>query len=203
MTESPHNRDVARFQAAIERFDAENAQDPNRETVNGVAQPRESLYAMRLTAWVEKLCPDASEELLLAARAQHLCRWMIPRDSYPMDRVGYLKWRETLKQFHATKAGGILREVGYANESVERVQKLILKKLWPKDAEACALEDALCLVFLETQFANLAVKTPEDRMLGVIRKTWKKMTPQARDVALAMKMSVAQRALIETALASE
>src|SRR5712671_2691998 len=128
-----------RFQDAIVRFDAANAKDPR-----GIELP----YAQKLSAWVERLAPDASEALRLAARCQHLRRWEIPRASYPAGRVGYLKWRENLKRFHADEAGKILRAVGYDDATIECVQKLNLKKLWSKDPEACALEDALCLLFL-------------------------------------------------------
>src|SRR5438034_9214812 len=130
-----------KFEAALRRFDEENSRDPNVE--NG--RPRELLYAQRLEKWVLKLCPDASEALRLAARCQHLCRWEIPRNSYPMTRPGYLKWRADLKKFHAQKAGDILRETGYDDETVRRVQDLNLKKHFPVDAETRVLEDALCL----------------------------------------------------------
>src|SRR6267378_2549966 len=113
-----------RFEAAVRRFDEENSRDPNSETLDGVGHPRELIYAQWLTDWVLKLCPEASEELRLAARCQHLCRWMVPRDSYPMTRVGYLQWREGLKKFHAQKAGEILHEVGYSVEVVSRVKDL-------------------------------------------------------------------------------
>src|ERR1041384_1164760 len=134
-----------RFEQAIRRFDEENSRDPNRIEVNGIRQPRELIYAQWLTDWVLKLCPDASEELRLAARCQHLCRWMIPRDSYPMTRAGYLQWREALKKFHAQKAGDTLRPVGYPDEVILRVQQLNLKKGFPQDPETQTLEDALCL----------------------------------------------------------
>ena len=93
--------------SAIERFDKENSRDPNTELLEGIAHPREQVYARWLTEWVVRLCPEASEELLLAARCQHICRWMVPRSSYPMTRVGYLQWREGLKRFHAEKSGPI------------------------------------------------------------------------------------------------
>src|SRR5437667_2434099 len=147
-----------RFQDAIARFDSANAADPR-----GIELP----YAQRLSAWVERLAPDASESLRLAARGQHLRRWEIPRESYPAGRVGYLKWREALKHFHAEEAGKILREVGYDEATIERVQKLNLKKLWPKDREASALEDALCLLFLETQFDETIAKTGDEKMIGI------------------------------------
>src|SRR5439155_8492595 len=123
--------------------------DPNRETVDGAEHPRELIYAQWLTDWMLKLCPQASEELRLAARCQHLCRWQVPRDSYPMTRAGYLRWRGDLKKFHAQKAGEILRETGYPEEVITRVQALNLKKNFPQDPESLVLEDALCLVFLE------------------------------------------------------
>jgi len=129
------------YQAAIAHFDEHNATDPNVERVNGVAHPRELLQAQRLTDWVLKLCPQAAEPLRLAARCQHLGRWQIPRDSYPMDRAGYLQWRTALKKFHAQKAGEILRQVGYADDIIVRVQNLNLKKNFPQDPESRVLED--------------------------------------------------------------
>lgn len=180
-----------RFQDAISRFDAANAADPR-----GIELP----YAQRLSALVERLAPDASEALRLAARAQHICRWMIPRESYPAGRIGYLKWREDLKQFHAQKAGEILREGGYEEATIARVQDLIRKRNFPRDSEGRILEDALCLIFLETQLAETTDKTGEEKMIGILQKTWKKMTPQARDIALTLPMTDAQRALIERAL---
>jgi hypothetical protein len=175
---------AARFEAAQRRFDEENSRDPNRETVDGIAQPRELVYAEWLTAWVRKLYPDASEELRLAARCQHLCRWAIPRNSYPMTRAGYLKWREDLKKFHAHRAGEILREVGYPEKTVTRVQELNLKKNLAGDAEVQVLEDALCLVFLERQLADLARKTSEEKVITALRKSWDKMSPAGRAEAL-------------------
>ena len=183
--------DSGRFQDAISRIDAANAQDPR-----GIELP----YAQRLSEWIERLTPDASEELRLAARAQHICRWMSPRESYPAGRIGYLKWREDLKQFHAQKAGEILREVGYDEATTSRVQDLIRKRNFPRDAEGRVLEDALCLVFLETQLAETTDKTGEEKMIGILQKTWKKMTPQARDIALRLPMTDTQRGLVEKAL---
>lgn len=189
-------RDKARFEAALRRFDEENSRDPNIE--NG--QPRELLYAQRLTDWVLRLCPDASEELCLAARCQHICRWEIPRNSYPQTRVGYLKWRADLKKFHAQKAGEILKAVGYAEETIRRVQDLNLKKNFPADAECRVLEDSLCLVFLEFQFADLAAKSDDDKMINALRKSWQKMTETARAEAFKLEFRRREKALLQRAL---
>ena len=189
-----------RFEAALHRFDEENARDPNTETADGVVQPREWLYARRLSDWVGRLCPDASEPLRLAARCQHLCRWEIPRSSYPMTRAGYLQWRANLKKYHAQKAGDILRELGYPEAVVRCVQDLNLKKHFPDDPETRVLEDALCLVFLEYQLADLAVKTAEDKTINALRKSWQKMTPAGRAEALKLNYGPREKVLLERAL---
>jgi Domain of unknown function (DUF4202) len=200
MSDSFQTGNAERFKAALRRFDEENARDPNQETANGTAQPRELLYARRMSDWVLRLCPNASEALRLAARCQHICRWEIPRNSYPMTRAGYLQWRTTLKKFHAQKAGDILRELGYADDVIHRVQDLNLKKNFPKDPEARVLEDALCLVFLEHQFAGLAAKTAEDKTVNALQKSWQKMTPAARAEALKLNYDEREKALLEHAL---
>jgi hypothetical protein len=186
-----------KFQSAAARFDAENSRDPNSE--NG--RPRELLYAERLTQWVLKLAPDASEILLLAARCQHICRWESPRENYPMTRPGYLKWRADLKKFHAEKSGAILRAVGYDEETVRRVQDLNLKKNFPADAECRVLEDALCLMFLEFQLAALAAKSDDDKMVNALRKSWEKMTETARAEALKLNFGGREKNLIALAIA--
>ena len=161
---------------ALERFDAENSRDPNIEVAEDRAHPRELLYARRLSAWVVRLCPAPSEALLLAARAQHLCRWMIPRSRYEMTRPGYHRWRTELRQFHAGRATEILRDLRCPEELIRRVQALVLKQNFPADPESCVLEDALCLVFLEHQLGDLAARTPADRVINALRKSWLKMT---------------------------
>jgi hypothetical protein len=193
--------DPKRFEAAIRRFDAENSKDPNTESLAGVAQPRELVYSRWLTDWVLKLCPGASEPLRLAARCQHLCRWMVPRNSYPMTRPGYLQWREGLKKFHAEKSGQILREVGYSEDVIARVRDLNLKKDFPRDPEGRVLEDALCLVFLEHQFGELVKKTSEEKMVNALQKSWKKMTPTGHAAALSLSYTSAEKALLDKALA--
>ena len=196
VSETVKPRDARRFEAALCRFDAENSRDPNLE--NG--QPRELLYAQRLTHWVLQLCPDASEELRLAARCQHICRWETPRGSYPMTRPGYLQWRADLKKFHAQKAGEILLAAGYGENVIRRVQDLNLKNNFPNDPEGRVLEDALCLVFLQFQFAGLAAKTDEDKTVNALQKSWRKMTDTARAEALKLEFGPREKALLQRAL---
>jgi len=190
----------ARFAEAIHRFDAANAQDPNQEIADGVAHPKELLYAQRLTTWVRRLSPDAPEELLLAARCQHLCRWESPRSSYPMTRPGYLLWRANLKKFHAQKSGEILRATGYPEELIQKVQDLNLKKNFPADPLSRIMEDALCLVFLEFQFADLAAKTDDAKTINALQKSWHKMTEAGRTEALKLTYGPREQTLLAAAL---
>jgi hypothetical protein len=184
------------FEKAILRFDQENSKDPNREE----NQPKELLYAKRLTDWVLKLSPQASEVLQLAARCQHLCRWMIPRSQYEMNRAGYLKWRSDLKKFHSEKAGEILKEIGYNSETIRKVQELNLKKNFPNDPESQVLEDALCLVFLEFQFQEFVEKNSADKVISILQKSWEKMSKQGQEEALKLSLGKEEENLIQRAL---
>ena len=186
--------DHARFTAAIARIDAANAQDPNG---------KELLYSQRMSAWLDRVEPDASEALRLAARAQHIRRWTSPRSDYPMDRIGYLKWRTALYKFHAEEAGAILRAVGYDEETVARVGSLIRKERLKQDAEAQTLEDVICLVFLDNYFAEFAQQHDEGKVVNILRRTWGKMSERGRGVALTLDMPAEARRLVERALAGE
>jgi hypothetical protein len=198
VTENFQPHDKEKFETTLRRFDEANARDPNSED----GQPRELLYAQRLEKWVLKICPNAGEALRLAARCQHICRWEIPRNSYPMTRAGYLKWRADLKKFHAQRAGEILHGIGYDDEIIRRVQDLNLKKNFPADAETRILEDALCLVFLEFQFADLAAKMDDDKTINALQKSWAKMTETARAEALKLNYGEREKSLVQLALKS-
>lgn len=186
--------DDPRFRAAIERIDAANAQDPHG---------KELVYSQRMSEWLERIQPAASDALRLAARAQHVRRWQIPRASYPMDRVGYLTWRTTLYKFHAEEVGRILREVGYDEATVARVASLVRKERIKSDPEAQTLEDVICLVFLESYFAEFAAQHAheEEKVVEILRKTWRKMSDRGRAVALTLEMPAKARRLVERALA--
>ena len=195
--------DAERFAKAIDRFDAANAEDPHREDVDGVAYPKELLYAQRMTTWLERFAPEASEALRLAARCQHIRRWMIPRQDYPMDRRGYLQWRTALAKFHADTAAEILRQMGYDEAVIGRVQSLLRKEGLKRDPEVQCLEDVICLVFLETYCADFARQHDAAKMLPIIRKTWEKMSPRGREVARTLHLPQEVHRLLEAALAAE
>ncbi len=176
-----------RFDAAIAQFDAANAEDPNREAVDGRVRPKELVYADRMTAMLARIDPHASEALRLAARCQHIERWKIPRTDYPMTRAGYQQWRTRLRDFHADRSGAILREAGYDEATIGRVRALIRKEALKTDAQAQALEDVVALVFLESYLEDFVAKHAgydEAKFIDILRKTSRKMSEQGRAAAL-------------------
>jgi hypothetical protein len=189
-----------RFDRAIAAIDAANADDPNRIVVRGQERPKELAHAELMTEWIRRLRPDAGEALLLAARAHHIRRWTVPRGDYPEGRTGYLRWRTGLHKVHADEVGLILTAEGYDQATIGRVQDIVRKRNLAKDADVQALEDALCLVFVETQFRELADRLDEDKMVDVVRKTLAKMSDQGKTFALAMDLPGPDRRLLELAL---
>ena len=190
----------ARFAQAVARFDQANAQDPSTVEVDGQSVPSELLYARRMSQWLERFRPDAPEALRLAARAQHIQRWRIPRERYPRDRQGYHRWRNELKEFHATTAAAILEEVGYPGQTVGRVAALLRKQNLRDDAETQCLEDVICLVFLSHYFEAFAERHPPGKLDRIVRKTWAKMSPCARETALAADLPGRTREIVGRAL---
>jgi hypothetical protein len=183
--------DLPRFTAAIARIDAANAEDPHGKEV---------LYSQRMSDWLDRVEPNASEALRLAARAQHIRRWIIPRCDYPIDRIGYLKWRTTLYKFHADEISQILRKVGYDHETIARVASLVRKERIKTDPEAQTLEDVICLVFLENYFADFAAQHDEEKVINILRKTWKKMSPRGQQLAGTLQIPPAAQSLVHRAL---
>jgi hypothetical protein len=180
-------QDLQRFKTAMTRFDAANAEDPNAELDQGDSVPKELLYARRMTAMLARFAPEASEVVQLAVRAQHIQRWKTPRNSYPMDRQGYLQWRTGLYRFHAETAGRILEEVGYDEATIVHVKDAVGKKGLKVNPESQLLEDVSGLVFLQHYMAGFASTHPEYdevKWIEIIRKTWQKLSLTARSFAL-------------------
>ena len=192
-----------RLTAALHAIDAANAADPRPWRFRDVERPKAAGEAELASEWVLRLRPDASEALLVATRAHHLFRWTIPRADYPEGRAGYLRWRAALKKVHAHAVGEILSDAGYDQDTIERVQSIVQKRDLAHDPEVQSFEDALCLVFVETQLDELAGRVGDDeKMVEVLRKTLPKMSEAGRDAALALVPSLPpeSRRLLELAV---
>lgn len=188
-----------RLTRALSAIDAANRDDPNRIVVRGVERPKELAHAELVTEWICRLRPDSDELLLVAARGHHLQRWQLPRTSYPEGRAGYLRWRRDLSERQATALATIVEDCGYTAEETARVQELVRKWGLGSDPEVQALEDAICLTFLETQLAELAARTDDTKMIDILAKTMKKMSPQALSLASELDLDERGRELLAAA----
>lgn len=190
----------SRLKATLAAFDKANGQDPHQEyDEHGQRVPKELLYARRMSQTLQTFAPDASETLQLAARSQHIQRWKSPRENYPMDRRGYLRWRSELKRFHGELAAAIMREHGYDEASVARVISLLNKRQLKADPETQTLEDVICLVFLRYYFKDFMQQHSEDKLVTIVAKTWKKMSEEGRAAALRLSFSPEEQRIIEQA----
>lgn len=194
---SPH------FQAVIADIDAANAQDPRQEIVAGTPRPREVVYSERMSDCLPRLYPDASEALRIAARAQHIRRWEVPRQDYPLGRAGYNAWRTACREHHATLVSAIMRRHGYAEETVEQVTKIIRKEQLKRDPESQALENVVAVVFVEHYLDEFVASHPdyEDAKLAdILKKTLRKMDATGHAAALALPLPASTLRLVNMAL---
>ncbi|MBX7196003.1 MAG: DUF4202 domain-containing protein [Sandaracinaceae bacterium] len=193
---------MSRFEKALAAIDAVHADDPSLETQAERTAPAELLYAERMTAMLARLAPDASEALQLAARAQHLGRFRVPRSSHPDGRAGYLAWRTAQQRAHARLAEELLAGAGYDETITARVAALVAKKNLATDDEARALEDCACLVFLEHYLEPFARNERDEDVIAILQKTWtRKMSEAGRAHALALPLGPRAKELVSRALA--
>jgi hypothetical protein len=191
----------ARLAEVMTAIDAANAQDPNKVEIAGQREPAELVYGRRMSEALARMAPQASEHLCIAARGQHIERWTSPRKSYPDGRVGYLKWRKDLQDFHAKRIGAIMAAAGYGGADIGRVGALIRKERLKSDADAQMIEDVACVVFLAHYLDDFMAKTDQDKLAGILAKTWNKMSPAGRARALELALPPPVPALLEQGLA--
>lgn len=166
---------------ALAAIDAANAADPTHED----GRPAALIYGERMSAELARMVPDASEILQIAARGQHVERWLLKRAEYPEGREGYLDWRREQGRRHGERLAGIMAQAGYGPQDQARVGVLLRKEGLKRDAEVQALEDVICFTFLRHYFAPFSQKHDAEALLKIVQKTARKMSPEARVRALA------------------
>lgn len=175
------------YETALSLIDAANSADPNRVSADGKEWPKELLYSDRMSDMLRRFAPDADDAMKLAIRAQHIERWKSPRNAYPMDRIGYLKWRKDLYKIQANTAAALLQQAGYDDETIERVRNSVAKKNIKGNPDTQLLEDVTDLVFMEHYMLEFVGKHPdysEEKWIEIIQKTWNKMSDSAHQFAL-------------------
>jgi len=191
---------MTRLQVVLASIDAANGEDPSLVNVEGRSVARELLYGQRMSGWLSRLEPEASETLQIAARGQHIRRWVIPRSDYPMDRAGYLKWRTTLYRFHADQLEPLMQEGGYPDMDIQRMRGLVEKRGIKSNPEAQTLEDVICLVFLEFYFDDFRGRHERSKVVDIVRKTWGKMSDRGQGFALQLPLDSEALSVVKEAL---
>ncbi len=182
------------FDRAVAEFDRLNGEDPTTVKIDGEPRARSLVHADHVAGWVERLSPEASEPLRLAARCQHLMRFRFPRSDFPDGRAGYLQWRKAAARFHAAEAEQVLKRVGYDTQVISKVRRIILKQGMNLDPDVQTMEDALCLSFLEHDFTKFIDAHPDEKVLHIVRTTWEKMSDAARAEAQTLSTTLSGRA---------
>lgn len=192
------------FEKTLVAIDALHAEDPRSTTLaDGTSMPQELAYAQRMSGWLDQVHNTPNEVLRLAVRAQHLQRWLVPREEYPEGRVGYLTWRRDQGKRAGETTAQLMREAGYSDEEANRAKTIIGKQGLARDPDVQALEDCACLVFLENYFADFSRKIEHDHMVRIVQMTWRKMSPRAHQLALQLPMSDTSLALVKEALGAD
>jgi len=187
---------------AFAAIDAANGLDPKRVDVDGVPRPANLIYGLRMSEELARFAPDASDALQIAARGQHIERWIIPRDQYPMDRQGYHRWRIALRDHHAARLSAILTDLSFDPATIARVVSIVRKERLKDDPEVQTLEDVICIVFLKYEVATFATKYEKDdpRLADILAKTWRKMSERGHQAALAIPPEPSVVALLHKGL---
>ena len=181
------------LERALALIDEANSADPNRVEADGRDWPKEVLYSTRMTDMLRRYAPEADDAQQLAIRAQHVERWKSPRDAYPMDRIGYLKWRKDLYKMQGDTAARLVAAAGYGDDVVTRVGNAVAKRNLKTNPDTQLLEDVTDLTFLEHYLLEFAGKHPdysEEKWIDIIRKTWNKMSPRAHEFVLAGRITL-------------
>ena len=192
-----------RYQSAIADIDAANGDDPRHDLVAGQSRPREVVYAERMSACLNRLYPHAPEVLRIAARAQHIRRWEIPRANYPVGRDGYNAWRSAARFHHAELATAIMRRHGYAETDTAHVARIIKKEQLKQDADSQALENVVGAVFFEHYLPGFIASHAEysqDKLIGILRNTLRKMDAAGHAAVLALALPANLRRAIDIAM---
>jgi len=195
--------DEIRLARAFEAIDAANSADPQVVDVDGVKTPANLIYGRRMTDELARFEPSASEALRIAARGQHIERWIIPRATYPMDKPGYYRWRRQLKEHHAERLAGIMAPLGFDAATIDRVGTLVRKQKPKEDAEIQTLEDVVCIVFLKYELDGFLAKYKADdaKIADILAKTWRNMSERGHAAALALPPPPAVVKLLHEGLA--
>lgn len=192
---------MTQLNIVLNAIDAINQRDINTTSIDGVEHPKELIYGQYMSACLNEYWPQASELLQIAVRAQHIKRWHLKRADFPTGKQGYLTWRKELGAFHATTTKSLMLAHGYDEDSAEQTATIIRKEKLKSNSDSQTLEDVACLVFLQYYFDDFAAKHSEEKIIRIVQLTWRKMSAQGHEIALALTLPEHLASLVNKALA--
>ena len=189
------------YDRARSLIDAAHAADPARAPDG---RPAELVYGERTEAWVLRLVPAAPPLLRLAARCQHLERWLVPRSTFPEGKAGYLTWRRSLYVKQAERARALLLEAGVPAAEAAEAATWVSKTGLKTNPGTQAIEDAAVFVFLENEISAFAAQHadyPREKFVDILRKSWRKLSPAAQQMAGTLTLPPGIAELVQEATA--
>ena len=194
---------MSNFEVVIKAIDEANQGSPRKTIVDGLERSYENVYSERMSRTLARMYPEASELLKIAARAQHIRRWDIPRGDFPLGPKGYNQWRKTCREHHGEIMRSIMSENGYSEDAIMQVGMYLKKEKLKKNDDSQALENVVDVVFLEFYWDEFVEKFPqydEDKLIDIVGKTLLKMSSHGHEAALALELPPATLKIVGAAL---
>ena len=178
------------YTKAVELINSVHNQDPNSETIDGVDIKAELLYSQRMLAILQKVQPNASLELQLAAQCQHISRWSIPRTTFSMDKKGYYQWRAAIMEHQLSVTSSVLKQAEINEQSIEIVVDTLKNKADKTNINASIIEDTACLTFIKWYLVPFAGQFDPEKAKVILQKTANKMSERGLKLIPELQLSV-------------
>ena len=175
---------------AVELINSVHNQDPNSETIDGVDIKAELLYSQRMLDILQKVQPNASLELQLAAQCQHISRWSIPRTTFSMDKKGYYQWRAAIMEHQLSVTSSVLKQAEINEQSIEIVVDTLKNKADKTNINASIIEDTACLTFIKWYLVPFAGQFDPEKAKVILQKTVGKMSERGLKLIPELQLSV-------------
>jgi hypothetical protein len=177
------------YKTAIELIDKVHNQDPTSDTIDGVKIKAELLYSNRMLSVLEKVAPDASLELKLAAKCQHISRWSIPRATFSMDKKGYYQWRAAIMEHQLSVTTSVLKQAEINDQRIEIIVDALKNKADKTNLNASIIEDTACLTFIKWYLVPFAGQFDAVKAKIILQKTAGKMSERGLGLLPEMELS--------------
>lgn len=170
------------YHKAIIAIEQIHSKDITQEQHNGSLIPAEFLYGKRMLKTLELVSPESSYAMKLAVQCQHLQRWGVPRSSYTYDRRGYHEWRREVMKYQLEQTINLLSSISIDEIDIKWIAQVINAQENKADSNGLIIMDTACLVFLKWYMEPFAKKHESEKVLDILKKTFRKMSTDAQNL---------------------